>query len=53
MPDIDILACDFYRAFYRDLSIAGRKQKNARDVNNVIKLILDYRMPKIICFFIP
>ena len=53
MSDIDILACDFYRAFYRDLSIAGRKQKNARDVNNVIKLILDYRMPKIICFFIP
>ena len=53
MPDIDILACDFYRAFYGDLSIAGRKQKNARDVNNVIKLILDYRMPKIICFFIP
>lgn len=53
MPDIDILACDFYRVFYRDLSIAGRKQKNARDVNNVIKLILDYRMPKIICFFIP
>ena len=30
MPDIDILACDFYRVFYRDLSIAGRKQKKCQ-----------------------
>lgn len=49
VPDIDILACDFYR----DLSIVGRNPKNTTDINNAIQFILDYRKPKIICFFIP
>ncbi|VUX15675.1 DNA cytosine methyltransferase [Blautia obeum] len=49
VPDIDILACDFYR----DLSIVGRNPQNATDINNAIQFILDYRKPKIICFFIP
>lgn len=49
VPDIDILACDFYR----DLSIVGRPPQNATDINNAIQFILDYRKPKIICFFIP
>lgn len=49
VPDIDILACDFYR----DLSIVDRNPKNATDINNAIQFILDYRKPKIICFFIP
>lgn len=49
VPDIDILACDFYR----DLSIVGRNPQNTTDINNAIQFILDYRKPKIICFFIP
>ena len=49
VPDIDILACDFYR----DLSIVDRNPKNTTDINNAIQFILDYRKPKIICFFIP
>ena len=42
VPDIDILACDFYR----DLSIVGRNPKNTTDINNAIQFILDYRKPK-------
>lgn len=49
VPDIDILACDFYR----DLSIVGRNPQNATDINNAIQFILDYRKAKNYMLFYP
>lgn len=49
IPDTDILVCDFFRD-----SISNSKgTENRNKFDDVIRIILDCKIPKIICFSIP